>query len=387
MANLYLQPSSYPLEQLVLNNLPAAAFQRSPNCSVDLSTTAVQSENGVPVCLLSCASSIRGMLINMAGGTHSSMAVLIITYRRPRNLQTLLQVCAKNNISRIYVHVDGPSTPDARQDTEASLAILEEFDRIHPGVLQQQVSMNNLGAAVGVLRACNWVFNNEEFAVILEDDCIPSDSFFHFVIDAKMHILESSNIYAISGFQAAPASIVGKDWSLCSYFSVWGWATTQKKWSEMYQEILSLDIRAVKRARINLSEHAFWKAGARRALEGFVDAWDIPIMLNFRIKNRRAIVPSINLVSNIGFDNVATHTHVADARLNLPTSWYQKSFAEPKENQKLDLWMRKQIYGISIRHIFTTRISLLRDFFVSSTIREPLQRRLRSAATNSYRSE
>ena len=38
----------------------------------------------------------------------------------------------------------------------------------------------NLGCKKAVFEAISWFFNNVEEGIIIEDDCIPNDSFFHF---------------------------------------------------------------------------------------------------------------------------------------------------------------------------------------------------------------
>ena len=38
----------------------------------------------------------------------------------------------------------------------------------------------NLGCKKSVINAINWFFENEESGIILEEDCIPNESFFYF---------------------------------------------------------------------------------------------------------------------------------------------------------------------------------------------------------------
>lgn len=304
-------------------------------------------------------------------------AVLIVAYRRPQNLRRLLSLCVDSGIHKIYVQLDGPASAEAKLDTDECIAVLMEFHKQHPGVMQQRISMSNLGAALSVVSGCNWIFGHETFSIVLEDDCLPSPEFFQFVSDAKIHLDNSKDIFVISGSQPANPEVAGTEWCLSCYFLVWGWATTQVKWLHMYEDLLALNFRSINRNQLDWSELVFWKAGARRAVQGFVDAWDLPLMLSFRTQDRRAILPSQNLVTNVGNDKVATHTSHQSEWLGIPSSPYISSSNPPKENLKLDLWLRKHLYRISPRHIFSTKGTRLLDQLIAKRrLRTSLNQRL-----------
>ncbi len=289
----------------------------------------------------------------------------------------LLNLCLESEIPRVYVHIDGPTSPDASEDTKKCAIVLQTFSERHPFLLRQRISSTNLGAASAVISSCNWAFENEEFLVILEDDCLPSPTFFEYVIQAKRYLDTSQNLFAISGSQPAPPEVVGGNWCLSSYFLGWGWATSRVKWQEIYLEILNLDLRRIKRGFLDWSEFLYWKSGARRAIQGFVDAWDIPLMLIFRTRNSRVVVPGRNLITNVGNDRVATHTSNGSEWILTPTFEHTSSSQPPAENPILDAWLQKKVFKIAPRHILSTRFTLMKDLLgLSKRVRSPLRQRL-----------
>jgi hypothetical protein len=228
---------------------------------------------------------------------------------------------------------------------------------LHPGKIVTKFSSINLGAAVNVLRSCDWVFNQEDFALILEDDCIPSTEFFNFVFDYKATLKTRANLYMICGTQFAPESVTRNLVHTSKYPMVWGWASYASKWSAMASVIKSSPNPNFRLFKMGSNDSVFWRAGARRAIEGFVDAWDIPLVNALREIRGEVIVPGANLVINIGGDDKATHTTKGSNWINTPIGTYSFSNLDIVENNKLDNWIKKQVFRIRFRHQISTRIT------------------------------
>ena len=284
------------------------------------------------------------------------MAALIVAYKRSTNLNLIIQACLNSNIDHIYVAIDGPADESSSNSVNSCIHITNEFMTAHPNRIFTKISESNLGAAVSVLSACEWVFSQEEFAVIIEDDCLPSKGFFLWVRDTKKFLISNPNIYLISGNQFAPSSLTGGKPSLSKYPLIWGWATSKYKWNVIASYIN--DFKNKKSIHGNTyAEYCFWRSGARRSFEGYVDAWDIPLAVVFQQIGAKSILPASNLVSNIGGDAHATHTFEHSDWLEFPIKNYVKYAGEPIENKELDFWYRKVFFVIRFRHIFSTKIS------------------------------
>lgn len=292
---------------------------------------------------------------------HSDSAALIITYRRFSHLEKLVDLCLQSGISRIYISSDGSKN---HVDRDAVFAVRSEISRLcnlHPGKIFVNLKSQNIGAAVNVLSACDWVFDQEEFVIILEDDCIPSIDFFLFVSDYKDELISDNNLFLICGSQFASKNITKNSVCTSIYPMVWGWATSREKWFDLTTRMRMKDFSKFLFFKISSHEKTFWRAGARRAFAGYVDAWDIPLVKAVRDLNGKVIVPGANLISNVGGDEHATHTVPGSKWLNGETEKYIVNDSQLEYNKALDKWIRRSIYKIGLRHQITTRVTFMID--------------------------
>ena len=301
-------------------------------------------------------------------------SVLITGFRRAENLSKILHICVQAGISRIYVSLDGPRTTDDQKDIFACESVLDKFEKNFGGSLVRRSFQVNQGAAFSVLSGCDWIFRTEEFAIIIEDDCLPSLDFFKYVQDAKRFLSLNSNILLIGGTQFVPPEITRDRWFLCDYPLIWGWATSKEKWALLRQELQALKYKKFK--IMKTPEYAFWEAGAHRAFSGYVDAWDTPLVHVLRLHKWQTILPGRNLVKNIGNDFAATHTLSSSPWLGLETYDYTVSSEAPAANMSANSWLKRNLYKTSIRHLFTTGFTrLLDDLSVNKKRRLPLLER------------
>lgn len=292
---------------------------------------------------------------------HSGAAALIITYRRFANLEKLVDLCLQSGIARVYISSDGSKSYDDREDVSKVNREIARLIDLHPGKIVTKFSSINLGAAVNVLSSCDWVFGQEDFVLILEDDCIPSAEFFTFVFDYKDLLKTRADLYLICGTQFAPESLTKNFVYTSKYPMVWGWASYASKWRELTSEIKTFPNPNFRLFKMSGNDSVFWRAGARRAMEGFVDAWDIPLVNALREIKGKVIVPGANLVINIGGDDKATHTINGSDWINTPIGTYSFTNLTVVENNKLDNWIKKHVYRIRFKHQISTRITHVFD--------------------------
>ena len=288
-------------------------------------------------------------------------AVLIISYRRSDSLKVILEKCAQNNIKKIYVSVDGPkkNSSDELFDNLSIKNIVNEFSRSYSGELFTNYREKNIGCSASILLSCSWIFKFEQSAIILEDDCIPADDFFKFA-NLSLQYMESKNhIWLACGTQVVQLEKQDSPWLLSKYPLVWGWATTRDKWNHIFASLLYPRMISLKEK--NPVERIYWNSGARRAIIGRVDAWDVILAQQMIRQNKKAIAPSLNLISNIGHDKYATHVDSSNY-INLKTNKFEESIFPPENNDTFDKLLRNDLYKISFRHVITTQFTRFKDF-------------------------
>lgn len=303
-------------------------------------------------------------------------AVLIIGFRRSKNIAAILELAKLSNSSRIYLALDGPRNQDEKIETDLCRKVALQFQNANPGMLRIKDSSTNLGCAVSVLSACDWVFSLEDFAIVIEDDCIPSLGFFDYVEDARSYLISSPSTLLICGTRFTPTSLTDGKWWLSSYPLIWGWATSSIKWLELRDLILGNGLIAFKESNLKRSELSFWKSGARRALSGFVDAWDIPMVYGMRLNGATAILPGTNLVKNLGDDQYATHTTNPTNWIGIDIEDYVRDENPPIYKLELNDWLRHNFYRIRGRHNISTKLTWIMDKVgVNSRAKSPLRDR------------
>lgn len=251
-------------------------------------------------------------------------AVLFITYKR---LDTTIQVfesIRKAKPPRIYISSNTVKDEDECKNVQIVRDyIIDNIDwecEVH-----KLFRTKHLSAKLSISGAIDWFFEHEEMGIILEDDCLPHPDFFLYCEIMLNRYRNSNNVMFISGdnFQDG---IKRNNYSyyFSSYCNVWGWATWKRVWdhyslslSEFSEDDL---VKILKHRFSSKEEQAYWKSVLMNVKQSMIDTWDYQINLTVWNLNGVSIIPNVNLISNIGFGNDATHTKVINKDANLQTS-------------------------------------------------------------------
>jgi hypothetical protein len=248
--------------------------------------------------------------------------VLLLVFNRPELTQLVINSIIKYKPKILYVACDGPrNKTDEIAINQIKLIINETSQYL---TIKNRFLNVNLGCKMGVKSGIDWFFQNEEDGIILEDDCIPSDDFFYFASELLDLYSMVDNISHISGTNFSRGYLNTKNsYYFSKYFHVWGWATWKSKWNNYIEkedksEIYSLVEHSFK----NLSERKNWLECFLRVYEQNFDTWDYQwVYTNLKL-NCLSIMPTKNLVSNVGFNLDATHT--TDTKNNLSSIPFEK---------------------------------------------------------------
>lgn len=224
---------------------------------------------------------------------------------------------AKARPAKLLVVADGPRNSSELESCLAARAVVERVDW-DCEVLKNYASVN-LGCKRRVSSGLDWVFDQVEEAIILEDDCLPHETFFPFCIELLEKFRNDDRVSMICGtnFQG------GRRHSTHSYFfglhvAVWGWASWRRVWRHY-----DVDMRGWLQRRetpwladllVNPVGVRYWQETFEEAFRGNYDTWDWQLFFSWWNQAMLAVVPARNLVSNLGFGMQASHT-----RDSLPT--------------------------------------------------------------------
>ncbi len=281
--------------------------------------------------------------------------ILIIAYKRYSNVINLLKTINPEDVSIIYIALDGLR----HQDSGERQAFLDEILSIS---IKADLKFNiwkrgaNLGPAVSVITAIDWFFSFEDSGIILEDDLVIEAKTIEY-FDKSLSFYENErSVYIVSGSQYWDLSSlhISNPWS--TYPITWGWATWGNRWREMRSVYFEKSIEF--QQNTGLSERFFWKVGLYRCISGIQDAWDIPMAIYIHSVKGICLLPNENLVTNIGADEFAGNTHLAKWPLMTPIKESKTGLllippSDLTNANCLDALIRSEIYGISIKNLFT----------------------------------
>ena len=300
----------------------------------------------------------------------SEISVLVVAFQRFENLVEIFDACLRNGVKNIYVSLDVPkhATLATSGRTQKIQALVQEYSLQHPTVFRFQQSKNSRGCGVSVLTGCDWVFSQEEFVIVLEDDCIPTDDFFNFASYSLPLIVGSNQLFIAVGSQFNRISLGDHKIAFVKYPVFWGWTTTRDQWEILKLELMKmLSGQTLYLSHLSIAERTFWYAGCRRVLEGYVDTWDTLLTTILLSKNWKTISPLNALVRNVGNDDVATHTSQGTLLHNVELGKFGQGEIEILETSpEIDLWMQNQVYKISRRHLISTKFTFLLDRLIPS---------------------
>ena len=288
------------------------------------------------------------------------LPVLIVGYARSENILNQINTCLREKVEAIYVSLDGARTPEVNLTQIELIRSIQEISKITATPINIWKKEMNLGPGAAVITAIDWVFSHEESAIVLEDDLEVDGELFKYMRE-NIQILKLKNEYLfLSGTKLQDDQ--SYEISLSNIPIIWGWATTKSKWAITRNLILnnSIDLTKIRSFRRRL----YWIVGRKKALEGMIHAWDVPLAAAMFAGGYECLLPPTNLVTNNGFDNVASHTKEETWPLGLPRNKLKDElpFFNPSEKKKYinNKFLEKEILNLNLSMLGRNLITLAR---------------------------
>ena len=277
-------------------------------------------------------------------------AVLLIIFNRPDTTSKVFDAIRKYKPTKLFIAADGPreNKPGEKEKCEEARKITEKID--WPCKAKRLYREKNLGCKYAVSSAITWFFENVEEGIILEDDCLPNTSFFEFCEKMIEKYKEDNRIISVTGSNFLKGRVRLQDsYFFSRYVYSWGWATWKRAW-KLY-DVEMLDWRQYRKNSFlknylgDFSLVLYWRYIFNTAKN--VDTWDFQWTFTAFKYKMLTIVPSVNMVSNIGHDTNATHTVKESNVMELAVDSLQFPLKYPKivqRNEKADLVTEWTIY-------------------------------------------
>ena len=290
--------------------------------------------------------------------------ILFLIFNRPETTKKVFSAIKKAQPLRLYIAADGPRSeiPEEANRCELSrnIALNVDWDCEVKTLFRD----HNLGCRLAVSQAIDWFFRHEPEGIILEDDCLPSQSFFWFCQEMLEFYRNDKAVGAICGFYSNELEYTpNASYFFSRYLRVWGWAGWRRS-IEGYDTNIDFLIEKQNTWKKDIFSGTeiilknYWQNIFEEVRSGKIDTWDTQLQYLLWLKKQWVATSSINLIKNIGWSE-GTHVQKKDHNHDLPTGEMEFPLDHPKiidREIKADQIIEQKSYRI-------TKLSYLKNCF------------------------
>ncbi len=272
------------------------------------------------------------------------VSVLILFFNRPDHLAEVFAEVRKARPARLFLYQDGPRGERDMPGIMACRKVVENIDwqcEVH-----RKYQERNYGCDPSEYLSQKWAFSVTDKCIVLEDDDVPSQSFFPFCKEMLDRYEHDERISMISGFNEDEVSPgVPDSYFFTSVFAIWGWASWRRvidRWEGDYAFLdnpyhTHLLETIVKRRKYRSDFMRMCRQHRDSGKEYYESIFWASNLLNSSL----AIMPTKNMINNLGLS--ADSTHFSGSIKTTPKA-YRKIFT--MQRHEIDFPLRHPKYVI-----------------------------------------
>lgn len=233
--------------------------------------------------------------------------VLLITFNRPDVTRRVLDRILEMEPPVLYFFNDAPR-PGNERDREMCAEIRRMADSISfSGVLKTRFEESNLGCKMGESTAMSWLFENEEMGIVIEDDILPSQEFFWYCQEMLDRYKDEPRVFSITGCNLLNEwKSSRQDYHFALFGSYWGWAGWRRVWQLYDVDIPLWKDEEIRRLVMNYLPTPQYRKLRKKELDSILNetnsTWDFQFCLLHYLYHGLSVVPSRNMIENIGIN-------------------------------------------------------------------------------------
>lgn len=240
------------------------------------------------------------------------VAVLILFFCRDTQLRQVFEAVKEARPSRLYLYQDGSRGPDDEEKIFACRDIVSDENIDWECEVHRWYREENVGCDPSEYLSQKWMFENEDMGIILEDDDVPSQSFFPYCKELLEKYKDDERISLICGMNNIGVSKeVSESYFFTKIGGIWGWASWKRfidSWDAGYTWLN--DPEKLKLIGSQLPEKVFERFvdTAKRHKETGKEYYETIYASAQWLSEGYAIVPKYNMIKNIGIAEESTHS-------------------------------------------------------------------------------
>ena len=235
--------------------------------------------------------------------------VILIAYKRSRHTLQVLNALKEHDIKNLFIFSDGPKDNDDLADVNETRLLFQEIDWTNPVIIEQD---KNMGLSNSIVTAVDYVFDEFDRMILLEDDCVPQRYFFDFMETCLTNYENNPEVFGISGYTVPLTESILKTYPYDAYFypriGSWGWATWKKAWRRFESNFANAYKRAIEN-NIDLSQGGTdLPLMCQQMLNGTLkNSWDTYWAISVYLNKGYYVYPTYSHIENIGMDGSGSH--------------------------------------------------------------------------------
>ena len=243
--------------------------------------------------------------------------ILFLIYNRPSLTESVFEEIRKAKPSKLFIAADGPrqGKPGDYEKCEAAREVISKVD--WDCDVKTLLRDENLGCGRAISGGITWFFEQVDEGIILEDDTKPSSDFFEFCAEMLVYYREDTRVMQVAGAsfsnrytKASPYSYFFSDWG--DY--IWGWATWKRAWQHFdysmkyFPEVTEKKLLESNYTSIYERYYMDYMMNRSYYENDSVTWWSVQWGFARKINSGLVVVPTRNMILNLGFDENATNT-------------------------------------------------------------------------------
>lgn len=262
---------------------------------------------------------------------NKSTVIAVFCYKRVAKLRISIEALLQNPECaslEVIFFCDGYKNENDMQavlETRAYIDSISGFKKVLK-IFREK----NMTTGPNFITALNYLCNNFDRFIVVEDDIVVTPNFLKYMLDALEFYQNQTSIFCISGF-TFPLHIGDYkfDSMVFTRFSSYGWAS----WSNRVKDVVWDQNRLITmmksssnfKNRLNSEGYDLYRM-LKKQLNGKISTWDIQMQVHISENRLKVIFPIISKTKNIGFDIESTNTSGVDFTITPQDSGKKRNF-------------------------------------------------------------
>jgi len=275
-----------------------------------------------------------------------SSPILFMVFNRPEKTKLVWDQISKAQPLKLYISADG-----IRDTVIEDKVKCDQVRNIVSNVdwecdVKYLFHEKNLGCSLAGKTAFDWVFSFEDRMIELEDDTIPSQSFFKYMDEVLEKYKNNEQIGFVTGQNFMGIESGNSTYFFSHYGGSSGWGTWKRVYEGYDFKLDKIDKIYSKDFRKNFDDSFEYKYWLKKFTNFYIkggSTYDLQTVFLVFEKDLMNIFPNKNMITNIGFDNEGTNYNGGDSKFSNKERFEIQNIIHPETIER-DIEIDKKIF-------------------------------------------